>query len=49
MRADLGRMGSNLNQPTRAVNSGQVLAHGELLETVEATRQELARLRGELA
>ena len=49
LRADLGRMGSNLNQLTRAVNSGQVLAHGELLETVEATRQELARLRGELA
>lgn len=49
LRADLGRMGSNLNQLTRAVNSGQVLAHRELLEAVEATRQELARLRGELA
>lgn len=48
LRADLGRMGSNLNQLTRAVNSGQVLAHRELLEAVEATRQELARVRGEL-
>lgn len=48
LRADLGRVGSNLNQLVRAVNSGQTVASAELLEAVQATREELARVRGEL-
>lgn len=48
LRADLGRVGSNLNQLMRAVNSGQTVPNAELLETVQATREELARVRGEL-
>ena len=48
LRADLGRVGSNLNQLVRAVNSGQTPASAELLEAVQATREELARVRGEL-
>lgn len=48
LRADLGRVGSNLNQLVRAVNSGQAPASSELLEAVRATREELARVRGEL-
>lgn len=45
LRADLGRVGSNLNQLMRAVNQGQVVASEELLEAVEATRVELGRVR----
>lgn len=45
LRADLGRVGSNLNQLMRAVNQGQVVASDELLEAVEATRVELGRVR----
>lgn len=48
LRADLGRVGSNLNQLVRAVNSGQTVSSAELLDAVEATREELARVRGEL-
>lgn len=48
LRADLGRVGSNLNQLVRAVNSGQTPASAELLEAVQATREELARARSEL-
>lgn len=48
LRADLGRMGSNLNQLVRAVNSGQIVPSAELLDAVQATREELARVRGEL-
>jgi hypothetical protein len=48
LRADLGRVGSNLNQLVRAVNSGHAPPSAELLEAVQATRQELARVRGEL-
>lgn len=48
LRADLGRVGSNLNQLVRAVNSGQTPTSAELLEAVQATREELARVRGEL-
>ena len=48
LRADLGRVGSNLNQLVRAVNSGQTVPSAELLDAVQATREELARLRGEL-
>lgn len=48
LRADLGRVGSNLNQLVRAVNSGQTASSTELLEAVQATREELARVRGEL-
>lgn len=48
LRADLGRVGSNLNQLMRAVNSGQTVPSAELLEAVQATREELARVRGEL-
>ena len=48
LRADLGRVGSNLNQLVRAVNSGQAVPSAELLDAVEATREELARVRGEL-
>lgn len=48
LRADLGRVGSNLNQLVRAVNSGQTVPSAELLEAVQATREELARVRGEL-
>lgn len=48
LRADLGRVGSNLNQLVRAVNSGHAPSSAELLEAVQATREELARVRGEL-
>lgn len=48
LRADLGRVGSNLNQLVRAVNSGHAPNGTELLEAVQATREELARVRGEL-
>nr|WP_246380990.1 plasmid mobilization relaxosome protein MobC [Paeniglutamicibacter cryotolerans] len=48
LRADLGRVGSNLNQLVRAVNSGHAPGGAELLEAVQATRAELARVRGEL-
>ena len=48
LRADLGRVGSNLNQLVRAVNSGHAPTSIELFEAVQATRQELARVRGEL-
>lgn len=48
LRADLGRVGSNLNQLVRAVNSGQTVPSTELLDAVQATREELARVRGEL-
>ena len=48
LRADLGRVGSNLNQLVRAVNSGQTPSSAELLEAVQATREELARVRGDL-
>lgn len=48
LRADLGRVGSNLNQLVRAVNSGQTVPSVELLDAVQATREELARVRGEL-
>lgn len=48
LRADLGRVGSNLNQLVRAVNSGQTVPSAELLDAVQATREELARVRGEL-
>ena len=48
LRADLGRVGSNLNQLVRAVNSGQTVPSAELLEAVQTTREELARVRGEL-
>ena len=48
LRADLGRVGSNLNQLVRAVNSGQTPPSAELLQAVQATREELARVRGEL-
>lgn len=47
-RADLGRVGSNLNQLVRAVNSGQTVPSAELLDAVQATREELTRVRGEL-
>lgn len=49
LRADLGRVGSNLNQLVRAVNSGQTVPSAELLAAVEATREELVRVRGELS
>lgn len=48
LRADLGRVGSNLNQLMRAVNSGQAPGSQELLQAVQATREELARVRVEL-
>ena len=48
LRADLGRVGSNLNQLVRAVNSGHAPTRVELLDAVQATREELARVRGEL-
>lgn len=48
LRADLGRVGSNLNQLVRAVNSGHAPTSSELLEAVQATREELARVRGDL-
>ena len=48
LRADLGRVGSNLNQLVRAANSGHAPSSPELLEAVQATREELARVRGEL-
>lgn len=45
LRADLARVGSNLNQLMRAVNQGQVIATPELVEAVDALRVELAEVR----
>ena len=45
IRADLARVGSNLNQLMRAVNQGQVVPTPQLHEAVEALARELGALR----
>ncbi|WP_197408519.1 plasmid mobilization relaxosome protein MobC [Kocuria rhizophila] len=45
IRADLARVGSNLNQLMRAVNQGQVVPTPQLQEAVQALAQELGALR----
>lgn len=44
-RADLARVGSNLNQLIRAVNQGQVVATPQLYEAVDALAKELGAVR----
>lgn len=48
IRADLARVGSNLNQLMRAVNQGQVVPTPQLHEAVQALTQELGAVRREL-
>lgn len=48
IRADLARVGSNLNQLMRAVNQGQVVPTPQLQEAVQALAQELGALRRSL-
>lgn len=48
IRADLARVGSNLNQLMRAVNQGQVVPTPQLQEAVQALAQELGAVRKEL-
>lgn len=48
IRADLARVGSNLNQLMRAVNQGQVVPTPQLQEAVQALAQELGAVRREL-
>lgn len=45
IRADLARVGSNLNQLMRAVNQGQVVPTPQLHEAVQALARELGALR----
>lgn len=45
IRADLARVGSNLNQLMRAVNQGQVVPTQQLHKAVDALAQELGALR----
>lgn len=45
IRADLARVGSNLNQLMRAVNQGQVVPTPQLYEAVDALAQELGAVR----
>lgn len=45
LRADLARVGSNLNQLMRAVNSGQVVANDELIQVMNALLVELQKTR----
>ncbi|RLZ02613.1 mobilization protein [Kocuria tytonicola] len=48
IRADLARVGSNLNQLMRAVNQGQVVPTPQLYEAVDALASQLGALRREL-
>ncbi len=48
IRADLARVGSNLNQLMRAVNQGQVVPTPQLYEAVEALASQLGAVRREL-
>lgn len=48
IRADLARVGSNLNQLMRAVNQGQVVPTPQLHEAVEALASQLGAVRREL-
>lgn len=48
LRADLGRVGSNLNQIMRAINQGLIPEIPGLKEAVVATRAELAKVRERL-
>lgn len=45
IRADLARVGSNLNQLMRAVNQGQVVPTPQLYEAVDALAKELGAVR----
>lgn len=48
IRADLARVGSNLNQLMRAVNQGQVVPTPQLHEAVDALASQLGAVRREL-
>lgn len=48
IRADLARVGSNLNQLMRAVNQGQVVPTPQLYEAVDALASQLGAVRREL-
>ena len=48
IRADLARVGSNLNQLMRAVNQGQVVPTPQLYEAVGALASQLGAMRREL-
>ncbi|HER7802517.1 TPA: plasmid mobilization relaxosome protein MobC [Streptococcus pyogenes] len=48
IRADLARVGSNLNQLMRATNQGQVPKSSELVEAVNRLWQELVLVRRDL-
>ena len=48
IRADLARVGSNLNQLMRAVNQGQVVPTPQLHEAVEALASQLGAVRRRL-
>ncbi|WP_317582005.1 hypothetical protein [Kocuria rhizophila] len=45
IRADLARVGSNLNQLMRAVNQGQVVPTPQLYEAVDALASQLGAVR----
>jgi hypothetical protein len=54
LRAELSRVGSNLNQVARALNvarrgGGEAPEMGVVVDVIEATRLELGRVRDELA
>lgn len=48
IRADLARVGSNLNQLMRAVNQGQVVPTPQLYEAVEVLASQLGVVRRQL-
>ena len=48
IRADLARVGSNLNQLMRAVNQGQVVPTPQLYEAVDALASQLGAVRRQL-
>lgn len=45
MRADLGRLGSNVNQLTRGMHQGQLVDTDELVAALEQVSQHLAEVR----
>lgn len=45
LRADLGRVGSNLNQLARGMNQGQIVSTEELTDVLAQVSQQLAAVR----
>ena len=45
LRADLGRVGSNLNQLTRGMHQGQLVEVAELVESLRDVSAQLAEVR----